>query len=70
MACKEDVLVRLEKGLTVSQIAAELGCASAYVRATRARAFGDGRATDAAYRKKNVEKKSFYNRAYYARTKN
>ena len=53
MACKEDVLVRLEKGLTVAQIAAELECLPEYVRATRARAFGNGKVTGRAYEIRN-----------------
>ena len=56
MACKDDVLVLLEKGLTPKQVADELGCRTEYVRATRARAFGNGRATCEKYRLRNLEK--------------
>jgi DNA-binding CsgD family transcriptional regulator len=43
MANKYDVLARLKAGMSPRQIAAELGCSDAYVRATRQRSTEEGR---------------------------
>lgn len=51
MANKHDVLRLLEQGLTTRQIADRLGCLTAYVRATRARATPKGAASCRIYSK-------------------
>lgn len=66
MATKAKVLELLAEGLNPQQIAARLGCADAFVRATRSRAFGNGSAVDQRYRGKNLEKRRKYRREYYA----
>lgn len=69
MAYKEDVLVRLEKGLTPNQIAAELGCHPAYVRATRARAFGNGAEVEHRYYFRNRKERMAKSAAWTKRRK-
>lgn len=49
MATKDQVLKLLEKGLNPQQIAKKLGCKDGYVRATKARAFGNGREVQRRY---------------------
>lgn len=49
MANKYDVLARLKAGMSPKQIAKELGCSDAYVRATRQRATEAGRKRENKY---------------------
>lgn len=69
MANKHQVLALLEKGLTPQQIAKKLKCLDAYVRAVRAREFGNGREQarrfGLAYYHRNARKISAKRRAKY-----
>lgn len=52
MANKHQVLELLATGMANSEIAATLKCLPAYVRAVRAREFGNGREVDTSYQRR------------------
>ena len=56
MANKHQVLSRLALGMSPAEIANELGCLPAYVRAVRAREFGNGAQTEQRYSKSDKGK--------------
>jgi DNA-binding CsgD family transcriptional regulator len=68
MANKYDVLARLEAGMTPQQIADELGCSDAYVRATRQRATEEGRKQAARWKAESYQRQKAKQEAIRAST--
>lgn len=69
MVLKMQILRRLALGMSPKGIAAELGCLPAYVRAVRAREFGNGKEVAQRYRDKIREQRKSYLKRYYAERK-
>lgn len=66
MATKDQVLKLLEKGLNPQQIAKKLKCSDGYVRATKARAFGNGLEVQRRYDQGRKAEHAAYQRRRYA----
>ena len=68
MANKHQVLELLAKGLTPQEVARELGCSDAYVRATKQRDTAKGKKRTREYGRAWRARHPTYRREYYQRT--